>query len=179
MEDIKNKYIAQPLKVLQIHKILKKITQNYEKELIETYELINETLNFLKSKANNIGRKPLILFNMAAVYLIILFEGFNKQFFKAAANFVYYEDEISFEKKYNKSYKLKEEIIEGAFGIDLKREFKQWEHIEKLHEARNQVTHNIKDIPEHSIIEISYHAVKEYFQFIQEKVIAFIETTKE
>lgn len=100
MEDIKNKYNAQPLKILQIHKILNKITQNYEKELIETYELTHETLNFLKSKANNIGRKPLILFNMAAVHLIILFEGFNKQFFKAAANFVYHEDEISFEKRF-------------------------------------------------------------------------------
>ena len=160
------------------YKELHDIKIRYQTIVSETFEVLKVSKDFIEFQKKKgcyddeiytIRLKSLN--NMAGVYFMALFEGYTRTFFKEVVNIKYGIEKKQFDKWYFKINDILNEILRDKFHINLNRQFKQWNIIKELRNARNQVVHNGKNIlPKFEIIETCFEALIAYFNFIESRV---------
>jgi len=154
--------------------------QTFASETFEVLKVSKDFIEFQKRKGSydeeiySIRLKSLI--NMASVYFMALFEGFTRSFIKKVVSIEYGIDKRQFDKWYFKFNDILDNILRKKFHINLSRHFNQWNIIQELRYARNQVVHNGKSmIPDFKIIKMCFDALIAYFNFLESRIKNLLE----
>jgi len=158
---------------------LHEIKLRYQTVVEETFEVLKVSKDFIEfqkrkgsynEKIYSIRLKSLI--NMASVYFIALFEGFTRSFIKKIVYIEYGIEKKQFDQRYFKFNDILNNILREKFHINLNKQFKKWDVIKELRNARNQVVHNGKNmIPDFQIVKICFEALIAYFNFIESQIL--------